>query len=192
MSNYRIWQQHGLNYVTLTVVGWADVFTRQRYRDIVIESLRFCQQQKGLHIVGYVLMSNHLHMVVHTEGYELSNVLRDFKKFTANQILKSIQTEPESRREWLLNLLKWYAQQNSDNTHYQFWQQDNHPIALWTLEVIWQKLTYIHLNPVRAGIVAEPQHYVYSSAGDYYVNRKGLLDIELMEPIGLMKPTGYY
>ena len=192
MSNYRIWQQHGLNYVTLTVVGWADVFTRQRYRDIVIESLRFCQQQKGLHIVGYVLMSNHLHMIVHTEGYELSNVLRDFKKFTANQILKSIQTEPESRREWLLNLLKWYAQQNSDNTHYQFWQQGNHPIALWTLEVIWQKLTYIHLNPVRAGIVAEPQHYVYSSAGDYYANRKGLLDIELVEPIGPIKPTGYY
>ena len=192
MSNYRIWQQHGLNYVTLTVVGWADVFTRQRYRDIVIESLRFCQQQKGLHIVGYVLMSNHLHMIVHTEGYELSNVLRDFKKFTANQILKSIQTEPESRREWLLNLLKWYAQENSDNTHYQFWQQGNHPIALWTLEVIWQKLTYIHLNPVRAGIVAESQHYVYSSAGDYYANRKGLLDIELMEPIGPIKPTGYY
>jgi REP element-mobilizing transposase RayT len=192
MSKYRIWEQHGLNYVTLTVVGWIDIFTRQRYRDIVIESLRFCQQQKGLQIVGYVLMSNHLHMIVRTEGYELSNVLRDFKKFTANQILKSIEKEPESRREWLLQLFKWYGQGNSDNTHYQFWQQDSHPIALWTLEVIWQKLTYIHLNPVRAGIVNVSHHYVYSSAGDYYENRKGLLDIELIDPIGPIKPTGYY
>jgi putative transposase len=192
MSKYRIWEQHGLNYVTLTVVGWIDVFTRQRYRDIVIESLRYCQKQKGLHIVGYVLMSNHLHMVVYTEGYALSDVLRDFKKFTATQILKSIENEPESRRDWLLYLFKFFAKHNSDNRHYQFWQQDNHPIALWTLEVIWQKLTYIHYNPVRAGIVLEPWGYIYSSASDYYVNKKGLIDIEIAEPIGPIKPTGYY
>ena len=52
MSKYPIWEQNGLNYVTVTVVGWIDIFTRQRYRDIVIESLRFCQQNKGLHIMG--------------------------------------------------------------------------------------------------------------------------------------------
>ena len=192
MSKYRIWEQNGLNYVTLTVVGWIDVFSRQRYRDIVIESLRFCQKQKGLHIMGYVLMSNHLHMIVGTEGFALSDVLRDFKKFTAHQILKSIETEPESRREWLLYLFKFYAKNNTDNRHYQFWQQDNHPIGVWSLDVIWQKLNYIHLNPVRAGIVSEPSHYVYSSACDYYENRKGLLDIELAEPMGPIKPTGYY
>ncbi len=192
MSKYRIWEQHELNYVTLTVVGWIDVFTRQRYRDIVLESLRYCQKQKGLHVVGYVLMSNHLHMVVYTEGYALSDVLRDFKKFTATQILKSIENETESRREWLLYMFKFYAKHNSDNRHYQFWQQDNHPIALWTLEVIWQKLTYIHYNPVRAGLVAEPWHYLYSSASDYYVNKKGLIDIEIAEMIGPNKPTGYY
>ena len=192
MSKYRIWEQNGLNYVTLTVVGWIDIFSRQRYRDIVIQSLRYCQKEKGLHIMGYVLMSNHLHMIVGTERYALSDVLRDFKKFTANQILKSIETETESRREWLLYLFKFYAKHNTDNRHYQFWQQDNHPIGVWTLEVIWQKLNYIHLNPVRAGIVTEPWHYVYSSACDYYENRKGLLDIELAEPMGPVKPTGYY
>ena len=136
MSKYRIWEQNGLNYVTLTVVGWIDIFSRQRYRDIVIESLRYCQKEKGLHIMGYVLMSNHLHMIVGTEKYALSDVLRDFKKFTANQILKSIETETESRREWLLYLFKFYAKHNTDNRHYQFWQQDNHPIGVWTLEVI--------------------------------------------------------
>jgi hypothetical protein len=64
----------------------------------------------------------------------------------------------------------------------------NHPIALWSQEVIWQKLDYIHLNPVRSGLVSKPQDYVYSSTGDYYENRKGLLDIVLLEPIGLVKP----
>ena len=86
----------------------------------------------------------------------------------------------ESRREWLMYLFRFYAKNtsNTSNTsNHQFWQHDNHPIALWSQKVIWQKLDYIHLDPVRAGIVARPQDYVYSSAGDYYENRKGLLDI---------------
>ena len=61
MSKYRIWEQNGLNYITLTVVGWIDIFSRQRYRDIAIDSLRYCQQHKGLHIVGYVII-NALHI----------------------------------------------------------------------------------------------------------------------------------
>jgi hypothetical protein len=55
-------------------------------------------------------------------------------------------------------------------------------------DVIWQKLDYIHLNPVRAGIVSKPTDYIYSSAGDYYLNKKGLIQIDLVEPIGSVKP----
>jgi putative transposase len=189
MSRYKVLDQSGLNYLTLTTVGWIDVFTRQRYRDIVIDSLKFCQEKKGLRISGYVIMSNHLHMIVETEGgNQLSDVMRDFKKFTANTILKSIQSDPESRRDWLMYLFKYYGKKDGADREHQFWQSDNHPIALWSQEVIWQKLDYIHLNPVRAGMVSKPQDYVYSSAGDYYENRKGLLDIVLVEPIGLVKP----
>ena len=191
MSRYKILDQTGLNYLTLTVVGWIDIFTRQRYRDIVIESLKYCQENKGLRICGYVIMSNHIHLIVYTEGgNQLSDVLRDFKKFTAVHILKSIEAETESRREWLVYLFRFYAKNTSNTSNHQFWQHDNHPIALWSQKVIWQKLDYIHLNPVRAGIVARPQDYVYSSAGDYYENRKGLLDIVLVEPMGPVKPIG--
>jgi putative transposase len=189
MSRYKVLDQSGLNYLTLTTVGWIDVFTRQRYRDIVIDSLKYCQEKKGLRISGYVIMSNHIHMMVYTEvGFQLSDVLRDLKKFTANTILKSIQTDPESRRDWLMYLFKYFGKKDGSDREHQFWQSDNHPIALWSQEVIWQKLDYIHLNPVRAGMVSKPQDYVYSSAGDYYENRKGLLDIVLVEPIGLVKP----
>jgi putative transposase len=190
MSRYKILDQSGLNYLTLSIVGWIDIFTRQRYRDIVIESLKYCQEHKGLRICGYVIMSNHVHLMVYTErGFQLSDVLRDFKKFTANTILKSIQNDPESRREWLLYMFKYFAKYQTGNQTHQFWEQDNHPIALWSQDVIWQKLDYIHMNPVRAGIVTKPQDYVYSSGGDYYENRKGLLDVVLVEPIGLVKPS---
>jgi REP element-mobilizing transposase RayT len=109
MSRYKIYEQHGLNYLTLTTVAWIDVFSRQQYQNIVIESLKYCQTHKGLHIYGYVIMSNHIHIIIHAEVYELSDVLRDFKKFTASTILKSIQKDPESRREWLMYLFKYYA-----------------------------------------------------------------------------------
>jgi hypothetical protein len=103
-------------------------------------------------------------------------------------LLKSIQNEPESRREWLMYMFKYYAKYESPNREHQFWQSDNHPIALWSQDVIWQKLNYIHLNPVRAGIVAHSYEYLYSSATDYYLDKKGLLDIVLVEPIGPVKP----
>ena len=192
MSRYKIREQQGLNYLTLTVVGWIDIFSRKRYRDIILDSLRYCREHKGLHVVGWVIMSNHLHLIVFTETLELSHVLRDFKKFTAFEILESINKEPESRREWLLYMFKYFAAVNPNNRYFQFWQQDNHPIELWSLPVIWQKLNYIHDNPVRAGIVSDPTHFLYSSATDYYCGKNGLLEIDLMEPIGPMLPSGYY
>jgi len=192
MSRCKIREQQGLNYLTLTVVGWIDIFSRKRYRDIILDSLRYCREHKGLHVVGWVIMSNHLHLIVFTETLELSHVLRDFKKFTAFEILESINKEPESRREWLLYMFKYFAAVNPNNRYFQFWQQDNHPIELWSLPVIWQKLNYIHDNPVRAGIVSDPTHFLYSSATDYYCGKNGLLEIDLMEPIGPMLPSGYY
>ena len=192
MSRYKIWEQQGLNYLTLTVVGWIDIFSRQRYRDIILDSLRYCREHKELHVVGWVIMSNHLHLIVFTEQSDLSDVLRDFKKFTAHKILESIRQESESRREWLLYMFKYFAAVNTNNRTFQFWQQDNHPIALWTLPVIWQKLDYIHQNPVHAGIVSDATYYLYSSASDYFFGKKGLLDVDLIDPIGPILPTGYY
>lgn len=180
MSKYRIYDQHGLNFLTMTIVGWIDIFSRQRYRDIVLDSLRFCHENKGLTIFAYVIMSNHVHLVAHTGDSDLSLLLRDFKKFTANNILKAIQSEPESRREWLLYMFKYFANVNTDNRIHQFWQRSNHPIALWSKPVIWQKINYIHLNPVRAGLVAQPEHYLYSSASNY-TSGKGLLDVAIMD-----------
>ena len=77
-------------FLTITVVGWIDVFTRQSYRDFVIDSLKYCQHSKGLNIYAYVIMSNHLHMIVHSPEGKLSDIIRDFKKFTSRKITKFI------------------------------------------------------------------------------------------------------
>lgn len=74
----------------------------------------------------------------------------------------------ESRREWMDYLFQFFAKGNQRNRIFQFWQSDNHPIALWSPRVIEQKLAYIHWNPVTAKIVNEPSHYIYSSASNYF------------------------
>src|SRR6478736_4042287 len=136
-------------------------------KDIVIESLKHCQKNKGLNIHAYVIMTNHMHLIVSRGGESLQEVImRDMKKFTSSQILKLPQTEPESRREWMLNIFRHAGEQNSNNMTYQFWKQDNHPVECNTPDIL--KQNYLHENPVRAGFVEKAEDWVYSSAEDYY------------------------
>ena len=182
MSRYKILDQHGINFVTLTVVDWVDVFIRKRYKDIVIESLKHCQKEKGLVVYAYVIMSSHIHLIAEAKGsIPLSDILRDFKKFTSKTILREIEHGGyESRREWMLNRFAFRGHNASGNRQYQFWQSDNHPIILYTLPVITQKIIYIHNNPVVEGWVEQVDQYLYSSASNY-VGNTGLLDVAVVD-----------
>ena len=155
-------------YITMTVVGWLDVFTRKNHRDILIESLKYCQKEKGLIIYAYVIMSNHIHMIVQTnEPHQIKDTIRDFKKFTSKKILFQIQNEPESRREWMLKIFEDEAEQSKKHKTYKFWQVGNHAIEVFTEKFIWDKINYIHENPVRAGLVKQQWDWIYSSASNY-------------------------
>jgi REP element-mobilizing transposase RayT len=168
---YTIKNQYGLYFITFTVHQWVDVFTRKVYADIVLESLRFCQKTKGLQIYGWVIMSNHIHLIVKSEQTALSDIIRDFKKFTASQIVKAIhENQKESRKSWLLWLFK------KDDKVW-FWQEGYHGEEILTKPFFDTKLSYVHLNPVRAGIVEKEEEYLLSSAGQYHGLKKSLLEL---------------
>ena len=132
MNGHKIVNQNALHFLTITVVGWIDVFTREQYCTILIDSLKHCQKEKGLVISAFVLMSNHIHLICYVkEPFKLSEVIRDFKKFTSKSIISAIEANnKESRKEWMLRLFKYYAKYNKNNKTYQFWQQDNKPMEL--------------------------------------------------------------
>jgi len=176
-EGYVIRDQTLPHYITATIVDWIDIFTRQTYRDSIIECLDYCIKNKGMILYGYVIMSNHIHLIVQSNDGKLSDLIRDFKKFTAKTILDKIQTIPESRKEWMLERFKLATESHTRNKKYQFWQYGNHPEEIYTNKFMWSKLDYIHLNPVRAGLVEKASHYTYSSASNY-VNDSGLLKIE--------------
>lgn len=181
-ERYKILDPNAAYYVTFATESWIDVFTRNEYRAILIDSLKFCQRNKGLVIYAWCLMSNHIHMVAGKSipGPELSDIIRDFKKFTSTHICRAIENnDAESRREWMLNIFKRAAAESGKHSEYKFWQNEYHPIQLFSNKVIDQKIDYIHDNPVRAGLVEFPEHYLYSSARNY-ARLKAVLDVEVV------------
>ena len=178
-SKYKVGEDAIPHFVTFTVVGWIDVFSREIYKEKMLESLNFCIQRKGLIVHAWIIMTNHVHLIISSHDNKIADLVRDIKKYTSRQIIDLIAQNPqESRKEWMLNIFLFVGKGNKSNTNYQFWKQDYHPVELNTNERLSQRLIYLHENPVRAGLVWEPWHYKYSSAIDYYTIENGLLKIE--------------
>ena len=179
-EKYKFNNPEGTYFITMSTVGWIDVFTRPELKHVIIDSLKHCQKEKGLVINAWCLMPSHLHMIVRTSKVPLSDIMRDFKKFTAKKIVNVIGQIHESRREWMLEMFSDVADGLNRVKNHKVWQDGNHPILLFSNEVLQQKLDYVHMNPVIAEFVDEPEYYWYSSARDYYAKQKGLLEIELL------------
>ncbi|RLD23044.1 MAG: transposase [Bacteroidetes bacterium] len=171
---YKIWDSDRLYFVTFTIVEWIRIFDIEANMNIIIDSIKYCQEHKGLEVYAWVVMPNHLHMIIGRKGEPtLSQIIGDLKSFTSRQIRKELKEGKESLAYQILVL---NGLKNSRNQDFQLWQQHSHPIEITSDYMFDQKANYIHLNPVEAGIVDHPEHWEYSSAIDYH-GGKGLLDI---------------
>jgi putative transposase len=182
IGGHKIRDKKQAHFLTFTVVDWVDVFSRQMYRDILLDSFRYCQREKGLLPHCWCVMTNHVHIIASAKHENLSDIVRDFKKFTSKQIIQAVEDNArESRKDWMLKIFKEHGRSNTRNKEYQFWQQDNCPIELYSPKFSLQKIRYTHNNPVRAGIVDRAEDYLYSSARDHkFMEQKGLLEIAFL------------
>ncbi|HOX83213.1 MAG TPA: transposase [Chryseolinea sp.] len=181
-EKYKVRDQDRPYFITFAVTEWVDVFTRQQYKEVVLDSIRYCQRKKGLVLYAWCLMTNHIHFIVGRRGAEkIEDIIRDFKKFTSVHVARAIENNPaESRRLWILDIFRTAANDSKKHQKYKFWQNEYHPVELFSNEMIDQKLEYVHDNPVKEGIVDKPEDYLYSSARNY-AGIKGLLEIEFMD-----------
>ena len=180
-----------VSFVTTTVVDWVDVFTRTQYKDFLVDALRYCQQNKGLELYAWVLMTNHIHLAagirydLHENNYDtykrqLSSVIRDFKKYTSKKLVEMIAENPqESRKEWMLKRFRNAGTYDKKIVDFRFWNEGYYMEDVFTMEFLQQKVNYIHQNPVRQGLVVRAEDYPYSSGVDY-AGGKGMLDIEVV------------
>jgi REP element-mobilizing transposase RayT len=175
-TGYQIKDQSACYYLTFQVVYWIDLFMKQVYRDIVIDSLKYCQKEKGLEIFAWVIMSNHVHILAKSSQGDLSGTIRDFKKFTSKRFLEAIVSTNDSRKEWMIRLFLHAAKRQNKQGEYQVWTHENHAVEVYGNSFIQTKVRYIHDNPVRAGVVRNPEDYKYSSAGAYS-GQESMIDI---------------
>ncbi|MFK7033477.1 REP-associated tyrosine transposase [Flavobacterium oreochromis] len=179
-TKYKATTTEDCYFITITTVGWVDVFTRLNQKHHIIDALKYCQSNKGLEIYAYCIMTNHIHLLCKaTNGFVLSDVMRDFKKFTSKKIIQTIIEETESRREWMLEYFKKSCDHLKKNQTYKVWQNGYHAEHVYSNAFIKQKLEYIHFNPVKDKIVAHPEDYYFSSARNY-ADLENELDVILL------------
>ncbi|MGE0076376.1 MAG: transposase [Bacteroidales bacterium] len=152
-------------FITITLVEWQKLFQIPLYAEIVIDSIRYCQNNKGLELFGYVIMPSHIHLIARAEQYPLSEVVRDFKKFTATRIIEELSKDLEHHST--LTIFADAANRIKRNRNYKVWQDGFHPEVISSNQFFYQKLKYIHDNPVEAALSKLPEQYPYSSARNY-------------------------
>jgi putative transposase len=175
-SRYRAHEPHAAYFITVTVIEWLPIFTTSARCDILVDSLKYCRAHKALKIYAWVILDNHFHAIL--SAPELSRVLADFKRHTAQRILDQLQAEP---CEWLLNQLQYFRAAHKTESLHQVWQEGFHPQEITSDEMFSQKREYIHNNPVMRGLVAGQEHWRYSSAHEYLSGTAPLLKCEPWE-----------
>ena len=182
---YKFHDDDKLYFISFATVQWIDVFTREEYSQIVLNSWKFCQEKKGLEIYGWCIMPSHVHMIIGSNKNKLEDIVRDMKSYTSTALKKSIKENvQESRKEWLVWIacpdssgMERAGKKNGNNNDWQFWQQHNKPLEIKDQEMFDKMLEYIHLNPVMAGFVIKPEDWKYSSARDFS-GMKGLIELD--------------
>ncbi len=174
---YKFHDNDKLYFISFATVYWIDVFIREEYMQVIIDSWKHCQEKKGLEIYGWIIMPSHIHMIIGSKKDKLEDIVRDMKKHTSLTLKESIKNNNfESRKEWMMWMFERAGKKNSNNNDWQFWQQHNKPTEIKNQEMFDKTLDYIHQNPVLAGFVIRPEDWKYSSARDF-CGMKGLVEL---------------
>jgi putative transposase len=167
--SYKINSEEGYAYfVTCSVIEHLPLFKYPIYAKIVLDSLAYIRERKKIQLNAFVLMSTHLHAVLWPKSeVSLSDVLRDFKRFTSRSIFHMAQSQNDHNYlEQFINAR--LSGRTSDGSKYQVWQDGSHPEAIYSDDFARQKIEYIHNNPVKAGLVSKAEDWSYSSARAYF------------------------
>lgn len=162
-EGYKVLDSSQPNFITLVVTDWVDLFIRDVYCKVIDDSLNYAIENKGIVVHAYVYMSSHIHLIVSSNDVPLTEFVRDFKKYTAGEFIKLIDSSLESRKEWLLAKFSYAANRIVRGGEYKIWKDGFHPVLLDTPHKIQQRVEYIHKNPVDAQIVFHERDYVNSS-----------------------------
>lgn len=166
-------------FITFQTVDWVDIFVRPVYKQVIVHTLNHFIESRGLIVYAWCLMSHHLHLLAQANnGHVIADLEKEYKSFTTTKILEAIDTEPENRKDWMLERFEHFGSMLGLMKKYHVWQNCSNPlfIEMKKKDLLLEHFEYIHQNPVRDKIVDIAVEYKYSSARDY-AGMKGLVNI---------------
>ena len=170
-SRYRIYETEYPYFLICTIVGWLPLFTRREAVQIVFDSWQYLQREAQFRLFGYVILENHLHLIA--SASQSATAMQRFKSYTARSIVDFLERHAA---RVLLRQLRAHTLPHKTQSRYQVWQEGSEPKQIDRDEVMWQKLEYMHNNPVERGYVDDPLDWRYSSARNY-AGQPGLIQV---------------
>ena len=175
MDDQTLRSTNRVYFVTTVVYNRLRIFTRPSTIIPIYDSLNFYCAHLKVRLLGYVVMPDHLHLLLWPmHEADVKAFMRDFKTFTAKRIIR--QAEAEGQHDWLDAFERAGAE--IGRSKHKVWQDDFWEVTVYNERFLRQKLNYIHRNPVRHGLVKEPDEYVYSSYRSYVFGEDWLVKID--------------
>ena len=179
MERYRIVEGIGLYFATFTVVDWLPVFVSENTCKIVTDSFNYCIEKKYLRVNAYVIMPTHVHSIIFDAEFDskrLKHTLDDLRKFTGRNLVDYCDKHlPYSYTQTFKRLA-------GEDRERRFWQETRHPVGIFTQKFWKQKMDYLHMNPIRKGLISAPEDWRFSSAA-FWMKSKQENDVNLSDAV---------
>jgi len=151
------------DFITVTCLDWKKNLQEDRFKDVIIDSLSYLSTAGRISVYAFVIMDNHFHLLWQFMGeHKKKDVQHDFLNLQVNKFSKFC----------VMKISVIGRTVGSGDRTYQVWQRNSLSIPIWTNAVMWQKIDYIHNNPVKGSLCDYTQNYRYSSASFYYTSEK--------------------
>jgi len=173
-TRYKIVETENFYFVTSSFQNWLPIFDDEKYIQILFDAIKYNQKSRDLKVYAYVIMPDHLHMILQSE--KLTNIMQSIKSYTAKEIIKELKSD---NKRTFLRKLKLDKLEHKTQSEFQVWQEGFHPQIILNDMMMEQKCNYIHMNPVRKGLVDAPEKWKYSSYLFYYFDKK--VDLEIVK-----------
>ncbi|MCJ7507141.1 MAG: transposase [candidate division Zixibacteria bacterium] len=164
-----------VHFITTNVFQRIPIFSNVDYCKIVIQKINFYRKRYDFKLIGYVIMPDHIHLLIQPpEKQNVSSIIRDLKRSIAMEIINHLKGENKAGPLKSLKL----PNIKSKNHTFSLWQRRFIDFNIFSEKKLYEKLEYIHNNPVRDKLVSSPSDWIFSSYRNYFEEDDSIIAVD--------------
>ncbi len=163
MTTFNSNEKNIFHYLTFVTFRRVPIFKSEQTCRLFIDSLQETRKKHQVKLIAYVIMPDHIHLIVNPLNRDIELVGKELKGISGNKIIRWLK---ENRYKTSLEKLRLNKVGKKNHT-YSVWQKRVKSVDLWSHKFIVQKINYIHLNPVRVNLCRHPAKWKWSSYNAY-------------------------